>query len=324
MSKLKKPVKKVANKSIKKSAPVKKVVAAKPKAAAKKPASKIAKPVPKKTVKAVVKKAAKPTVKKVTKPVAKAPVKTVKAVAKKAEVKKAVKKATVKVVAKKAAPKKVAAPKKSAKKAVKKVIEKPVVKAKTIEKPVAKPAAAAKPQPKPEPVKVVKPSIEIMQKNELPKLSTIQTTHSFTKQKVQPAPSKARELNADGSEKLRYSDKELEEFRELIVEKIKNAKAEFQLLQQQLNNANDNGTDDTSGTFKMLEDGSETLAKEEAAQLAARQRKFIEQLENALIRIKNKTFGICRVTGKLIPKDRLRAVPHTTQSIEAKLLQNRD
>ncbi|MBL7927064.1 MAG: TraR/DksA C4-type zinc finger protein [Bacteroidia bacterium] len=141
---------------------------------------------------------------------------------------------------------------------------------------------------------------------------------------MQPAPSKARELNADGSEKLRYSDKELEEFRELIVEKIKNAKAEFQLLQQQLNNANDNGTDDTSGTFKMLEDGSETLAKEEAAQLAARQRKFIEQLENALIRIKNKTFGICRVTGKLIPKDRLRAVPHTTQSIEAKLLQNRD
>src|SRR5205085_3175804 len=137
----------------------------------------------------------------------------------------------------------------------------------------------------------------------------IQTTHSFTKQKVQPAPSVAKELNADGSEKLRYSDKELKEFKDLIVEKIENAKSEFTLLQQQLNNANENGTDDTGGTFKMLEDGSETLAKEEAAQLAARQRKFIEQLESALIRIENKSYGICRVTGKLIPKERLKAVP---------------
>ncbi|MEO8146028.1 MAG: TraR/DksA C4-type zinc finger protein [Bacteroidia bacterium] len=163
-----------------------------------------------------------------------------------------------------------------------------------------------------------------MQKNELPKLSTIQTTHSFTKQKVQPAPSTAKEMNPDGSEKSRYSDKELKEFKTLIVEKIENAKAEYILLQQQLNNANENGTDDTGGTFKMLEDGSETLAKEEAAQLAARQRKFIEQLESALVRIENKSYGICRVTGKLIPKERLKAVPHTTQSIEAKLLQYKD
>ena len=88
--------------------------------------------------------------------------------------------------------------------------------------------------------------------------------------------------------------------------------------------ANDHGTDDTASTFKILEDGSDTLAKEEAGQLAARQKKFIEQLENALIRIENKTYGICRVTGKLIPKERLRAVPHTTQSIEAKLSQYRD
>ena len=86
----------------------------------------------------------------------------------------------------------------------------------------------------------------------------------------------------------------------------------------------EHGTDDTSNTFKVLEDGSDTLAKEEAGQLAGKQQKFIEQLENALIRIENKTYGICRVTGKLIPKERLRAVPHTTQSMEAKLKQYKD
>lgn len=91
-----------------------------------------------------------------------------------------------------------------------------------------------------------------------------------------------------------------------------------------MNNSNEHGTDDTASSFKMLEDGSDTLAKEEAGQLAVRQRKFIEQLENALVRIENKTYGICRVTGKLIPKERLRAVPHTTQSIEAKVNQYRD
>jgi len=95
-------------------------------------------------------------------------------------------------------------------------------------------------------------------------------------------------------------------------------------LQAQIINANENGTDDTGSSFKMLEDGSDTLAKEEAANLAARQKKFIEQLEAALIRIKNKTYGVCRVTGKLIPKERLRAVPHTTQSMEAKLQQYKD
>jgi DnaK suppressor protein len=95
-------------------------------------------------------------------------------------------------------------------------------------------------------------------------------------------------------------------------------------LQAQLTSSNDHGTDDTANTFKMLEDGSDSLAKEEAGQLASRQRKFIDQLENALVRIENKTYGICRVTGKLIPKERLRAVPHTTQSIEAKLNQYRD
>jgi RNA polymerase-binding transcription factor DksA len=124
--------------------------------------------------------------------------------------------------------------------------------------------------------------------------------------------------------KARYTDKELEEFREIILTKIVEANKELANLQQQMTTANDHGTDDTASTFKVLEDGSDTLAKEEAGQLAARQKKFIEQLENALIRIENKTYGICRVTGKLIPKERLRAVPHTTQSIEAKLSQYRD
>jgi DnaK suppressor protein len=126
------------------------------------------------------------------------------------------------------------------------------------------------------------------------------------------------------TEKTRYSDEELQEFKQLILQKLEDARAELANLQSFLNSANAHGTDDTASTFKILEDGSETLAKEEAGQLAARQNKFIEQLENALIRIENKTYGICRVTGKLIPKERLRAVPHTTQSMEAKLQQYKD
>lgn len=126
------------------------------------------------------------------------------------------------------------------------------------------------------------------------------------------------------NEKTRYSDEELQEFRALIQSKLEHAKAELHILQGVLNNSTNHGTDDTASTFKMMEDGSETLAREEAGQLAARQNKFIEQLENALIRIENKTYGICRVTGKLIAKERLKAVPHTTQSMEAKLNQYKD
>ncbi|MGI8892866.1 MAG: TraR/DksA family transcriptional regulator [Bacteroidia bacterium] len=123
------------------------------------------------------------------------------------------------------------------------------------------------------------------------------------------------------TEKTKYSDEELKEFKELIINKLENATRELTNLQDTLHNFNNNGTDDTASTFKVLEDGSDTLAKEEAGQLAARQKKFIEQLHNALIRIENKTYGVCRVTGKLIPKERLRAVPHTTQSMEAKMNQ---
>ncbi len=122
-------------------------------------------------------------------------------------------------------------------------------------------------------------------------------------------------------EKSRYSDTELQEFKAIILEKLSGARNELQYLAQTLSNPNDNGTDDTAGTFKVLEDGSATLEKEHINQLAARQKKFIENLEAALVRIQNKTYGICRETGKLIQKERLKAVPHTTLSMEAKLRQ---
>lgn len=123
-------------------------------------------------------------------------------------------------------------------------------------------------------------------------------------------------------EKTRYSDSELLEFKELITDKIRSSREELTALSQSLSNPNMNGTDDTSGAYKTLEDGSATLEKESINQLAARQRKFIDNLENALVRIENKTYGICRETGKLIPKERLRAVPHATLSMEAKLKQS--
>jgi DnaK suppressor protein len=119
----------------------------------------------------------------------------------------------------------------------------------------------------------------------------------------------------------RYSDKELGEFKELILDKLKEAQTDYDLLKQTLSNADNHGTDDTSPSFKLLEDGSDVLSKEETAQLAVRQEKYIVNLKNALMRIENKTYGICRVTGKLIPKERLRSVPHATLGIDAKLSQ---
>lgn len=121
--------------------------------------------------------------------------------------------------------------------------------------------------------------------------------------------------------KTRYSDNELVEFRGLLLDKLRIAREELNALATSLSSPNANGTDDTAGTYKTLEDGSATLEKEQINQLAARQKKFIEQLEAALVRIENKTYGICRETGKLIQKERLRAVPHTTLSMEAKLKQ---
>jgi RNA polymerase-binding transcription factor DksA len=117
---------------------------------------------------------------------------------------------------------------------------------------------------------------------------------------------------------VRYSDKDLTMFKELIEEKLVAAREDLELLRSSLSHLDDNSTDDTSPTFKMMEDGSETLSREESAQLAMRQEKFIRHLEEALIRIRNKTYGICRETGKLIRKERLMLVPHATLSIEAK------
>ena len=119
------------------------------------------------------------------------------------------------------------------------------------------------------------------------------------------------------TEKTRYSDEELEEFRQLINEKLEKAKAEYDHLRQMVAGEG-NDVNDTSPTFKVLEEGASVLNKEEMGRLAQRQMKYIQNLQAALIRIENKTYGICRVTGKLIPKERLRAVPHATLSIEAK------
>lgn len=307
----KKPVKKAQKASAKK--PVQKAAAKKPVAA--KPAKKSpARPAAKPAVKKAAAKAPatkKPAVKTKT---AAAPVKAVKA---------APKKPAKAPVASKAAPvKKAAAPK-----PIVKTNGKPVAK-----QPVAKPAATVK--------KAASPKIEKPVAQPLPKVNPVKTESVKSKAPSPakaatpaPAPKQAPESttqvkkpmsNVQSNEKTRYSDAELKEFKELIMRKIEDARAELVNLQAQIINANENGTDDTGATFKMLEDGSDTLAKEEAAQLAARQKKFIEQLEAALVRIENKTYGICRVTGKLIPKERLRAVPHTTQSMEAKLQQYRD
>jgi len=121
--------------------------------------------------------------------------------------------------------------------------------------------------------------------------------------------------------KNRYSDTELKKFKKLIEEKINKARADLDLLKSSYMNDGNNGTDDTSPTFKAFEEGSETMSKEANTQLAIRQEKFIRDLKSALIRIENKTFGVCRVTGKLINKKRLLLVPHATLSIDAKNMQ---
>ncbi|SEH64021.1 RNA polymerase-binding transcription factor DksA [Paenimyroides aquimaris] len=120
---------------------------------------------------------------------------------------------------------------------------------------------------------------------------------------------------------VRYSDADLAEFKEIILKKIEKAQADLELIKSAYMNDLNNGTDDTSPTFKAFEEGSETLSKEANSQLAIRQEKFIRDLRNALVRIENKTYGICRVTGKLIEKERLKLVPHATMSMEAKLQQ---
>ena len=125
------------------------------------------------------------------------------------------------------------------------------------------------------------------------------------------------------SDKTRYSDEELQEFKELILQKLDKAQKEYDSLRGLINNTDGNDNADTSPNFKILEECSSTLWKDEAGQLAQRQKKFIQHLQNALIRIENKTYGICCETGELIPKERLRAVPHATRSVEAKNAQKK-
>ena len=120
------------------------------------------------------------------------------------------------------------------------------------------------------------------------------------------------------AEKTRYSDEELEEFRQIINDKLALARRELSIMMGQLNNSDNNGVDDTSPTYKALEEGSASQSKEDIAQMAGRQQKFIQGLEAALVRIENKTYGIDRMTGELIPKERLRIVPHATLSVASK------
>lgn len=217
---------------------------------------------------------------------------------------------------------KAAKPKKAAPKA--QVIKKPLPPKKAVKKEDAKPVASkavnkptsAKSQGKakkeevaPLAKKPFEPANANMQLNIFPIVNQRPIAHKPTKPAV---------VNED---KTRYSDNELKEFETLIIKKMNKAKDEFKILKDTLNRTNDEGTDSTSGgNTKVLEDGAETAEKENLSQLAARQLKFITNLENALVRIKNRTYGICSVTGKLISKERLYAVPHTTQSIEAKMM----
>jgi RNA polymerase-binding transcription factor DksA len=134
----------------------------------------------------------------------------------------------------------------------------------------------------------------------------------------------AEEIKNTPEVKVRYSDEELQEFKAIIIEMLEKAKAEYKTLRDIVTHSSSNDIEDTSPTFKVMEEGAMTLSKEEAGALAQRQYKFIQNLEAALIRIENKTYGVCRMTGKLIPKERLRLVPHATLTVEAKEMMNKN
>jgi RNA polymerase-binding transcription factor DksA len=230
--------------------------------------------------------------------------------------------------------KKKAAPAPKAKKpAVKKIAKKEAKEVKK-EKPVAKKAAPApvkKEKEAPAPKKpaalkkaevdTTKKVVQLTKRQEaMAKPLTSPQLNIFPMLTQRPIAHKPTKAPVD--DRTRYSDEELKEFETLILKKLDKAREEFRILKETLNRNNDAGTDATSGgNTKVLEDGAETAEKENLSQLAARQQKYIMNLENALVRIKNGTYGICTVTGKLIPKERLIAVPHTTQSIEAKMMQ---
>ncbi len=196
----------------------------------------------------------------------------------------------------------------------------------------AKSKAAVKPKSKPaaKPVKAkAKPAAKVAAKpaakasKPAPKAAAAKPVQNVKVALSRPVAHIAKKSNLPEDNRSRYADAELKEFKTLIHKKLEEATRDYELLKNTLSHKDDHGTDDTSPTFKLLEDGSDVLSKEETAHLAARQEKYIQNLKNALIRIENKTYGICRVTGKLIPKERLRSVPHATLSIDAKLGQNR-
>lgn len=256
--------------------------------------------------------------KKVTKVAKKTPTKSKPASkVKKATPVKATKKAVAKkVIAKKAVSKAPAKKSSVAKKKVEKVVKK-VVAPKKIEKPTPKveKAVAKVIAPKKLEKPVVAKPVPVAPKPAPPQLSIfpVPNQRPIAHKQVKAATVDTR---------TRYSEDELKEFDALINRKLDKAREEYRILKETLNRNNDEGTDATSGgNTKVLEDGAETAEKENLSQLAARQQKYIMNLENALVRIKNGTYGICSVTGKLIPKERLIAVPHTTQSIEAKMMQ---
>jgi RNA polymerase-binding transcription factor DksA len=273
------------------------------------------------------KKAAKPAAKK--KAAKKTPAK------KKAAAKKPAKKAAPKKPAKKAAKK--AAPKKPAKKVAKKAAPKKAAKPAKAKKEAKKPVAKSKPVAAPKTIS--KQEKKALLKQAAGKVSKKQATAEYEESddkkktrefepifeyrpQTRPKPLGSQPKPFIGKDtRTRYSDDELQEFKEIILKKLEEAQKDYELLKSTLSHKDDHGTDDTSPTFKLLEDGSDVMSKEETAQLASRQEKFIQALQNALIRIENKTYGICRVTGKLIPKERLRSVPHATLSIDAKLEQ---
>jgi RNA polymerase-binding transcription factor DksA len=311
-------------------------------------AKKVAKPVAKKTTKAattktkakvVAKKTVKPIAKKTTKPLKKAakvvptkvkakvtPKKSLKSVPKKAikvtpkKVTKPASKKVIKPVAKKVV--KTVAPK------IEKLVAKKVVEVINLkpEKKTSKRAKKFAPPPpmfvKPTPVKP-KTVAELIEANKIPveknfpiskkELKTVRPAIDNTALYGNDKPVKAPIIG-----KTKFNDIELKEFKELINFKLAEAIKDYELLKDTLSHRDNNGTDDTSPTFKLLEDGSEVMSKEETTQLAIRQEKFIQNLKNALIRIENKTYGVCRATGNMISKDRLRSVPHATLSIEAK------
>lgn len=238
----------------------------------------------------------------------------------KPKAKKVASKAKGKVV-KKVPAKKVVAKKKVTKKAVtKKVVAKrkvaPVKKVAPKKEVAVKAAKAIK---APKPPKEPKPLTRRQEAMAIPKNSPQLTIFPIITQR--PIAHKQVNPSSTPDDKTRYSENELNEFEVLIKGKLEKARGEFKILKDTLNRNNDAGTDSTSGgNTKVLEDGAETAEKENLSQLAARQLKYMTNLENALVRIKNGTYGICTVTGKLISKERLIAVPHTTQSIEAKMM----